>query len=60
MKGAIYPTGNENRGCVAERVEAPGHVAAVAMITFNRPTYLRKALDSLLAVHRKEPSFKCA
>lgn len=60
LKGAIYPSGNENRGCVAARADAPGHVAAVAMITFNRPTYLRKAVDSLLRVHRKEPSYTCA
>lgn len=58
VKGAIYPPGNENRGCVAERADAPEHVAAVTMITFNRPSYLRKSVHSLLRVHRKDPSFK--
>lgn len=59
-KGGIYPSGNENRGCVTNKAAARGHIAAVAMITFNRPRYLRKAVDSLLTVHRKDPSFKCA
>ena len=59
-KGGIFPPGNEQRGCVANKAAAPGHVAAVAMITFNRPNYLQKAVDSLLSVHQKHPDFKCA
>ena len=59
-KGGIYPPGNANRGCVTNKAAARDHIAAVAMITFNRPRYLRKAVDSLLTVHRKDPSFKCA
>ena len=59
-KEGIYPPGNENRGCVADRADAPGHVAAVAMVTFDRPLYLRRAVDSLLGVHRKDPGNTCA
>ncbi len=60
LGGAIYPSGNENGGCVAKKADAPDHVAAVVMITFNRPTYLRKAVESLLSVHHRDPGYRCA
>ena len=37
---------------------APHHIAAVVMITFNRPTYLRKAVDSLLSIHHRDPGYR--
>ena len=54
----VYPPGNADRGCVANRTLAPGHLAAVVLVTFNRPEYLQRAVDSLLKVHRKDPSYK--
>jgi len=59
LGGAIYPSGNENGGCVAKKADAPNHIAAVVMITFNRPTYLRKAVESLLSVHHRDPGYRC-
>ena len=58
LGGAIYPPGNENGGCVARKADAPHHIAAVVMITFNRPTYLRKAVASLLSVHHRDPGYR--
>jgi hypothetical protein len=58
LGGAIYPASNENRGCVSRKADAPHHIAAVVMITFNRPTYLRKAVDSLLSIHHRDHGYR--
>ncbi len=54
--GAIFPAGNEHRGCTARPADTAGVVAAVVMVTFNRPSYLQKATGSLLSVHRRDPA----
>ena len=43
---------------MAKKANAPNHIAAVVMITFNRPTYLRKAVESLLSVHHRDPGYR--
>jgi hypothetical protein len=53
-QGAVFPAGNEHRGCVAGAADLTGVVAAVVMVTFNRPSYLQKATGSLLSVHRRD------
>ena len=45
---------------MAKKADAPDHIAAVVMITFNRPTYLRKTVESLLSVHHRDPGYRCA
>ncbi len=58
--GSIFPAGNEHRGCTARPADTSGIIAAVVMVTFNRPSYLQKASSSLLSVHRRDPSYECA
>ena len=50
----MFPAGNEHRGCIAGAADQSGVVAAVVMVTFNRPSYLQKATGSLLSVHRRD------
>lgn len=51
--------GNMHRGCTPGATEAaPGVVAAVVMVTFDRPTYLRKSIDSLLSAHARDRNFR--
>ena len=58
-QGATWGVGNMHRGCTADATEAgPGVVAAVVMVTFDRPTYLRKSIDSLLSAHSRDRSFR--
>jgi hypothetical protein len=58
-QGAVFPAGNEHRGCVAGAADQSGVVAAVVMVTFDRPSYLQKATGSLLSVHRRDPANAC-
>ncbi len=55
-KGSVFPAGNEHRGCTGGPADQSGVVAAVVMVTFNRPSYLQKATGSLLSVHRRDSS----
>ena len=52
IKGIIFPPGNENGKCIGEiQQQAQKALAAVVTITFDRADYLRRHIDSLLAVH---------
>jgi hypothetical protein len=56
LAGWIFPSGNEDGSCVGgAQQNARGAVAAVVSITFNRVAYLKRHLDSLLAVHGADP-----
>eukprot|EP00208_Stichococcus_sp_RCC1054_P006238 CAMPEP_0206141720 /NCGR_PEP_ID=MMETSP1473-20131121/13874_1 /ASSEMBLY_ACC=CAM_ASM_001109 /TAXON_ID=1461547 /ORGANISM="Stichococcus sp, Strain RCC1054" /LENGTH=454 /DNA_ID=CAMNT_0053536399 /DNA_START=73 /DNA_END=1437 /DNA_ORIENTATION=- len=56
---AAWAVGNMLRGCTAGAERAPNAaVAAVVMVVFNRPDYLRKSIDSLKSVHARDDSFK--
>ena len=47
----VFPSGTEDGTCVGPPQETEGVLAAVVTITFNRPAYLQRHLDSLLSVH---------
>ena len=47
-------------GCLAPPASVAGVVAAVVTVTFSRADYLRQHLDSLLAVHGRDPGNWCA
>jgi len=52
VAGVVFPSGNEGGACVGgAQPNSGGAVAAVVSITFNRVAYLKRHLDSLLAVH---------
>lgn len=55
-QGPVFPAGNEHHGCVADAADHLGVVAAVLMVTFNRPAYLRNATSSLLSVYGLDPA----
>ena len=53
----IFPSGNEDGECVAgQQPGARQAVAAVVTVTFDRADYLKRHLDSLMAVHGRDPS----
>ena len=52
----FFPPGNEDGECVGgEQEGAADAVAAVVTVTFDRADYLKRHLDSLMAVHGKSP-----
>ena len=56
QKGVAFPSGNESGACVADaQKQAKEAIAAVVSITFDRADYLRRHVDSLLAVHGSDP-----
>lgn len=60
QQGSLFPSGNENGECVGGIQESAAYsVAAVVSITFNRADYLRRHVDSLLAVHEANPQNRC-
>lgn len=52
----IYPSGNEDEECVGGPHSADGVVAAVVIVVFNRPDYLKRHIASLLSVHGADPA----
>ncbi len=50
----------DRRSCTLKRGSARrGHVAAVVVVTCNRPDYLRLAMKSVLEVHGKDKANRC-
>ena len=55
----VFPEGTEDGACVGGPQDASGVVAAVVTVTFNRPEYLLRHLQSVLSVHGRHPDHKC-
>ncbi|KAK9802802.1 hypothetical protein WJX73_008081 [Symbiochloris irregularis] len=53
-----FPSGTEDKACIGGPQSLDGVVAAVVIITFNRPAYLQKHLESVLSVHRRHPEHR--
>ena len=54
--GMVFPPGHEDGECVGSiQKAAETAVAAVVTVTFDRADYLKRHLDSLLAVHGHSP-----
>ena len=51
---AEYPAGTAGGACVGGPVDVGGVLAAVVTVTFNRADYLRRHVDSVLAVHARD------
>eukprot|EP01026_Neomeris_dumetosa_P073550 TRINITY_DN7582_c0_g1_i3.p1 TRINITY_DN7582_c0_g1~~TRINITY_DN7582_c0_g1_i3.p1 ORF type:complete len:551 (+),score=89.84 TRINITY_DN7582_c0_g1_i3:831-2483(+) len=53
-----FPAGNEEIGCVATDAETGGVVAAVVIVAFNRPQYLKQMLEYLFEAYNLNPANK--
>lgn len=49
--------GNEATGCLHQWAPPPTTVAAVVILTCNRPAYLERTLNTLLEVHSHDPQY---
>lgn len=56
----IFPPGDDSDACVGRDHAPPAAFAALVVVTFNRPDYLARSLDSLLTVHGADPRNRCA
>ena len=56
----MYPSGNEGEPCVGGSHDTSGVVAAVVTVVFDRPDYLKRHAESLLAVHGSDRLNRCA
>ena len=56
----IYPSGHEDEECVGGAIKAPGVIAAVVSVVYNRPDYLKRHAASLLSVLGADPANMCA
>ncbi len=45
--------------CMGSMPDSIGAIAAVVVITHNRPEYLKKCMSSVMQVHVKDPSNRC-
>ena len=54
----VFPSGTEDGTCVGPPQDTEGVLAAVVTITFNRPAYLQRHLESLLSVHGRHAEHK--
>ena len=55
----LFPSGVEDGACVGQQQNLDGIVAAVVTVTFNRPEYLARHLESLLSVHGRHVDNRC-
>lgn len=54
-----FPAGSEDGECVSGAQRASGVVAAVVTLTYNRPNFLRRHLDSVVSTHGQHAINRC-